>query len=81
MHTFLFTDAKVLVGPNHHLIEHRIDPDALGRRSTAVVQRFCKPKVGSSILSAGTIPSRPVTELPRRAVPVMRELHGSGVLQ
>jgi hypothetical protein len=24
------------------------------RRSTAVVQRFCKPKVGSSILSAGT---------------------------
>lgn len=26
-----------------------------GRRSTAVVQRFCKPKVGSSILSAGTI--------------------------
>lgn len=27
-----------------------------GRRSTAVVQRFCKPKVGSSILSAGTIP-------------------------
>ena len=24
------------------------------RHSTAVVQRFCKPKVGSSILSAGT---------------------------
>ena len=29
---------------------------SMGRRSTAVVQRFCKPKVGSSILSAGTIP-------------------------
>ena len=27
-----------------------------GRCSTAVVQRFCKPKVGSSILSTGTIP-------------------------
>src|SRR5690606_35884633 len=29
------------------------------RRSTAVVQRFCKPKVGSSILSTGTIYAAP----------------------
>jgi len=31
------------------------------RRSTAVVQRFCKPKVGSSILSAGTILNQRLT--------------------
>jgi hypothetical protein len=30
----------------------------LGRCSTAVVQRFCKPKVGSSILSTGTSRSK-----------------------
>jgi hypothetical protein len=28
-----------------------------GRRSSAAVQGFCKAKVGSSILSAGTMPA------------------------
>ena len=41
-------------------------PCELGRLSTAVVQRFCKPKVGGSIPSAGTIlPQTP--QLPGRA--------------
>lgn len=40
------------------------------RRSTAVVQRFCKPKVGSSILSAGTIQSSVQFKYPARACPL-----------
>lgn len=40
------------------------------RRSTAVVQRFCKPKVGSSILSAGTITISDLSSLePDRPTP------------
>lgn len=52
------------IGDCHHRRPSRSHPScqpaptqlisAQRRRSTAVVQRFCKPKVGSSILSAGT---------------------------
>ncbi len=38
--------------PSGAALRRRLDRSC--RRSTAVVQRFCKPKVGSSILSAGT---------------------------